>query len=126
MNGDFSVDVKTSLPAAEFRFLAQVAKRQNVTVGVLVARAVHAQLTDKPVRPIVEVGRPEISVPRGRGGRLFGDEQREALRSMHAEGYSDVQIARRLGYSVSTVQRRRNELGLASMRPQYVPKRYAS
>jgi DNA invertase Pin-like site-specific DNA recombinase len=126
VNGDFSVDVKTSIPAAEFRFLSQLAKREKTTVGVLVAKAVHKQLTTKPVRPVVDVTTPDVSISRGRGGRIFGAEQVEALRSLYAEGYSDVQIARRLGYSVSTVHRRRSELGLPSTRPQYAPMRRAS
>jgi DNA-binding NarL/FixJ family response regulator len=117
------VPVKTELPAAEYRFLAQLASTRKTTVGALVAAAVHVQLAKQPVQPL---SRDMPLGQRGRAGRLFGPEQIEALRALHASGFSDVQIAKRLGYTQSTVQRRRNELGLPSNHPQYVPKRYSA
>jgi hypothetical protein len=115
---DFDVPVKTYLPAAQFKALNRIATAKRTTVGALVREAVRRQLTAAPVVTAVEV--PSVSV--GRAGRLFGPEQMDKLRELYDRGLSDVQIATALGYTTSTVHRRRGELGLPTKRPQFTPK----
>jgi DNA invertase Pin-like site-specific DNA recombinase len=118
MSGDFDVPVKTLLPAAQFKVLNRIATEKKTNVGTLVRELVRRQLDGDA--PVYTAPVPSTSV--GRAGRLFGPEQIDKLRELYERGLSDVQIATELGYTTSTVHRRRNELGLPSKRPQFTPK----
>lgn len=45
-------------------------------------------------------------------------ERREVVRRLHAQGFNDVQIARRAGFTDRTALRIRQELGLAAVEPE--------
>jgi DNA-binding CsgD family transcriptional regulator len=106
MSGEFDVEVKTWLPNGQWRHLHQLAKEHNTTVPSLVREIVRRQLAGE-VPPAPE---PVVVVRSSRWGLTEGQEQ--ALRHLHSQGKSDVQIGLALGISNQRVGSYRRKLRL--------------
>lgn len=94
----FSVPATIWLKPSSYRKLAVLAQHRNTSVAVvaskLVDRVVQAPPPPKP------------------GARRMSAEQVAQLVLLHEQGYSDGQIARRLGFTQPSISYRRRMLGL--------------
>lgn len=91
----FDLEVRTRIPVSQYKTLHAVAEKHNTTVSALVAELVRRGVTMQP-----PTKRPALS------------ERDQKLRELWALGYSDAEIAKRLGVVQQTVCKRRNKLGL--------------
>lgn len=106
MSGDFDVEVKTWLPNGQWRHLHALATEHNTTVPSLVREIVRRQLAGEvPAAP-----EPVVVVRSSRWA--LSEESEQALRDLHAQGKSDVQIGLALGISNQRVGSYRQKLRL--------------
>jgi len=91
----FEIPLTTWLKPSTFRTFERIARERDTSIAVLIAR-----LADQAVKP------PE------RGSRRMTAERLEVLRDLHAEGWSDNRIARKLGFTSPAIAYHRHKLGL--------------
>jgi hypothetical protein len=96
----FAVQVRTHIPASEYRRLAGLASEHGVTVGQLVAELVKRSL------------RPAKRPYKSRVDPVKSAERRAQLRELHAEGMPDPLIGKVIGMSTGWVQKNRTDMGL--------------
>jgi DNA-binding NarL/FixJ family response regulator len=89
----FDLEVRTRIPVSQYKTLHAIATKHDTTVSALVA-----ELVRRAMQPPAK--RAPIS------------ERDQKLRELWALGYSDAEIAKRLGVVQQTVCKRRNKLGL--------------
>ena len=109
---DFTLEVRTELPQADYAALHALAEENHTTIGRLVRECVRRTLHE----PIPE-RRPGPTTPAptksSRGPYVsLTEEHADAVRELYAEGLNDADIARRLGASKTPTRNLRASLGL--------------
>ena len=96
---DFTLEVRTELPQADYAALHALAEKKRTTVARLVAECVRRQLHVKP------------RVAYAKRRRLDAEDD-DAIRRLSALGYSDSRIGREISLAPSTIHSARKRLGL--------------
>lgn len=100
---EFNMQVKATIPVAQYRRLVQLAKENKTTVSALVA-----EMVNRGFAP---------SGPKRRGPQdSFKPHHERMLREFDALGYSAVEIGRRMGFNEKTIRAHKHRLGLTVFR----------
>lgn len=116
------IEVRTELPASQWRHLEGIARETGTTVAAIVREIVRRQFAAGTFGPPTSPPPPPLVVapldppappppPVRRDGRLAPDVI-EGIRAMNAQGMSDTDIARVIGRDKSTVSKYRRQLDL--------------